>query len=486
MSVLPGLSEIRGELASRNLYEFVELMWPVLEPGKPFNDGIHIGLICDALEAVTNGTTRRLIINLPPRYGKSNLVSILWPAWVWARHPEKRWLFVSFAQTLAERHSVACRRLIESREYQQLYGSAVQLASDANQKARFENTRGGARLATSVGGAATGEGGDILVVDDIAKIEEATSRTAREAVIDFFDYTLSTRLNDRRDGAIVIVSQRLHERDLVGHLLDRGGYEHLCLPAEYDPQHPYLSPQDPRRAEGELLWPEQYDRADLEELKRQLGPYGTASQLQQLPAPHGGAIFPRDKWRWYSPEHAPTFDDVIISVDLAFTGGQHSDYCVAQIWGLKGADKYLIHQERAKLGFSDQVAMIQAVSRCTRETWTPHVAPAIYIEHAANAAALLDTLRHTIPSLIPVTPKGSKETRAIAISHQVHAGNIHLPGAANAQGTNYDRTLTPLSIQQLVDEAAAFPNAAHDDQVDALTQAITMLSRPGARLRVLG
>lgn len=484
--MLPAPIEIRGERARRDLYEFVKLMWPVLEPGAPFVDGFHIRMICDALQAVTAGEVRRLIINVPPRHGKSNLVSILWPAWVWVTHPHRRWLFASYAQALAERHSGACRHVIESPDYRQLYGHGFQLAADANQKSRFETNRGGARLATSVGGAATGEGGDIIVIDDPLKIEDASSKLALADVIRSFDLTLSTRLNNRQTGAIVLVCQRLNERDLAGHLLARGGWQHLCLPAEYDQRHPHISPDDPRSVDGQLLWPEMYGAADIAELKEQLGSYGVASQLQQLPAPLTGGIFAKDRWCWYDPAWPPRCEQVIISVDLAYTGNTGSDYSVAQVWGVLGADKFLLHQAREKLSFRGQISMIRRVHELTRERYSSAHSPGIYVEKTANGAALIDQLGKEIPALIPVTPRGDKVTRAMAVSPQVEAGNIHLPGAANASGTGYDPTCTPRWVQGFVEETAGFPAAAYDDQVDAFTQAITCLDQPGPRLRVLG
>ena len=310
-------------------------------------------------------------------------------------------------------------------------------------------------------------------------------RKARE-VRNFFDLTLSTRLNDRRSGAIVLVSQRLHERDLAGHLLARGGWEHLCLPAEHDHRHPHKSPFDPRTEDGQLLWPEKFDPADIAELKQQLGKYGAASQLQQLPAPLVGGMFSRDCWRWYDPERPPHCEQIIISVDLAYSGTATADYCVAQVWGALGANKFLLHQEREKLTFSDQLDMIKRIHQLTREQYSPTHSPAIYIEKAANAAAVIDILGKEIPGLTPITPRGDKSTRAMAISPQVEAGNIHLPGAANPTSTSYDPARTPAWVQQFVEEAATFPSGAYDDQVDAFTQAITCLDRPGPRLTVLG
>jgi predicted phage terminase large subunit-like protein len=483
--VLPPLSEIRAEQARRSFHQFVKLMWPVLEPGREFVDGLHVRLICDALEKVTRGETTRLLINLPFRHGKSNLVSILWPAWVWIDQPGRRWLTASYAQPLAERHSTDTRRVIESREYQQLFGNRFQLSADVNQKARYETTRGGGRIATSVGGGATGEGGDFLIVDDPHKLEEGSSRTALEAANEWFDFTLSTRLNPGTENAIVVVCQRVHQKDFAGHLIDQGGWTHLCLPAEYDPQHPYLCEEDQRTQPGELLWPDMFGPAELEGHKKSLGSYGAAAQLQQLPAPAGGGLILRSWWKWYQTR-PKRFDEIIISVDLSFSGAMHADYTVAQVWGKLESDFYLLHQERERAAFTQQILLVErTVEWVAREVNSPY-RPGIYIERAANADAMAEVLRNRIGSIRLVRPVGSKESRAIAISPTIEAGHVHLPGAPNAHNTTYDKTNTPQWAQQLVEECAAFPTAPNDDQVDALTQAIQRLNRPGPRVRALG
>lgn len=483
--MLPHLNEIRAEQARRSFYEFVKLMWPVLEPGRQFVGGVHIRLICNALEKVTRGEIARLLINLPPRHGKSNLVSILWPAWVWIDQPDRRWLTASYAQPLAERHSTDTRRVIESPEYQELFGDRYQLSLDVNQKARYETTHGGGRIATSVGGGATGEGGDFLIVDDPHKIEDAGSRTALEATVECFDFTLSTRLNPGTKNAIVVVSQRVHQRDLAGHLIEQGDWTHLCLPAENDPTHPYRSELDERTEPDQPLWPEMYGPATLESLKATLGSYGAAAQLQQLPAPSGGGLLLRSWWKWYETPPA-RFDEVIISVDLSFSGGMHADFTVAQVWGKIESDFYLLHQERERAAFTEQMLLIERASEWVARELNYSHNPGIYIEHAANADAMFQPLRNRIPNVILIRPKGSKQTRAIAVSPTIEAGHVHLRGAPNAYNTTCDKTRTPLWTQQFVEECAAFPTAPHDDQVDALTQAIQRLNNPGPRVRALG
>ena len=484
--MLPSLTEIRAEQARRSLLAYVSQSWSVVEPGTPFVAGFHIEAICEHLEALLRGESSRLLINIPPRHGKSLLASVFFQTWAWITSPELRFLYASYSQSLSVRDSVSARRLIESPWYRERFREAFTLTSDQNVKARFENDRTGARIASSVGGAATGEGGDILVVDDAHKIEEARSDPMREGVLEWFDTTLSTRLNNPRSGGIVVIGQRLHERDISGHLLAQGGWTHLCLPAEYEPSHPFLWPEDPRTQPGEPLWPERFGRTELESLKRSLGSYGAAGQLQQLPAPAGGGLFQREWWRWYDPSAPlPRFERLVQSWDLTFGATPGSDYVVGQVWGAIGPDKYLLSQFRERIAITETIAAIRAQTEWVNETLPGHRGHAILIEKAANGAAVIDMLRRELSGIIPVVPKGDKVSRAQAIAPQVEAGNVHLPGAPTADGKGVDRSRTPAWASAFVEETAAFPSGATDDQVDAATQALDRLTRPGLRIRVL-
>lgn len=281
-----------------SLRDFIKQAWPVLEPDTQYKHGWHIDAISDHLEAVTSGEIRNLLINIPPRHMKSLAVSVFWPAWVWTTQAEKRWLFASYAEKLSIRDNLKCRRLIRSDWYQRNWGSVFQLAGDQNQKSRFENDRTGYRIATGIGGGITGEGADVIVCDDPHKVIEAESETVRENVLVWWDETMSTRLNDPKTGSKVIVMQRVHESDLSGHVLEKGDYEHLCLPAEYESTQRVtgIGFKDPRRKEGSPLWPAQYPEEALTRLQNALGVYGTAGQLQQRPTPRGGGMFKKELW----------------------------------------------------------------------------------------------------------------------------------------------------------------------------------------------
>src|SRR5277367_1361934 len=226
---------VEREYATRSLHEFVRQAWHIVEPSTPFVPGWHIDAIIDHLEAVSYGRIRNLLINVPPRHMKSLLVSVLWPAWEWIRWPERRSFYSSYAAQLSIRDSVKCRRLIESSWYQERWADRYALTGDQNTKGRFENNRSGYRLSTSVGGAATGEGGDRVVCDDPHNVQEPESDSVRKATLDWWDIVMSTRLNDPKTASKIVVMQRCHQRDLrICHKttgsIDRGTRRDFVVP----------------------------------------------------------------------------------------------------------------------------------------------------------------------------------------------------------------------------------------------------------------
>lgn len=217
-----------------SLPEFIRAAWKVLEPGNRYSHNWHIDLIAERLTALRQRQIRRLIINIPPRCMKSLLCSVMWPAWIWTTEPERRFLFASYSDSLSTKHSVDRRTLMSSAWYQSLWAHRFRFASDQNVKTEFQNTARGHMIATSVTGTATGKGGDFLVVDDPHNPKQALSELEREAAIRFFTQTLVTRLDDPKTGSICVIMQRLHELDLSGYLLAKGGWEHISLPMEYE------------------------------------------------------------------------------------------------------------------------------------------------------------------------------------------------------------------------------------------------------------
>lgn len=457
-----------AERARRSLRRFVASAWHIIEPTNVFTPGWHIDAICEHLEAVTAGEIRNLIINIPPRHMKSLAVSVFWPTWLWIRNPGFRWLFSSYAQSLSTRDSLKCRRLIESPWYQRNWGHVYQLADDQNLKMRFDNDKAGYRIATSVGGSATGEGGDAVVVDDPHNVLETHSDAKRESVLVWWDEVMSTRLNDPHTGAKVIVMQRVHERDLTGHVLERSDYEHLCLPAEYEATT-YVTGigwADPRTESGELLWPERFSQDEIDGLKRDLGSFAVSGQLQQRPSPATGGLIKRAWWQYYG--HPPAeFDEVIQSWDMAFKDTKASDYVVGQVWGRLGANTYLLDQVRDRMSFPETLVAFKSLTA----KWPQSTAK--IVEDKANGSAVIATLKNKIAGIIPYSPEQSKVARVHAVTPQIESGNVWLPNTASF-------------TSDFVEECAKFPMGAYDDQVDAMSQALLRFSgkpRPKVQVR---
>ncbi len=443
-----------------DLLAFVRAAWPILEPGRPFVENWHHGLIAEYLTAVAQRQVLRLILNVPPRHTKSRLVTTLWPCWCWAREPGSAWIFGSYAAALATRHSLDRRAVLSSDWFRARWGDRVALTLDQNQKDTYENTARGTMLAVGVGGGMFGMGADVVVIDDPHTPSEAVSEAERETGLRWFDHQVTTRLNDPATGAIVVIMQRLHQRDLTGHLLEQGGWTHVCLPAEAEGAERIVFPVSGtvhERAPGALLWPERFGEAVLAERKRRLGSWGYAGQFQQRPTPLGGGIFQREWFRYYD-EPPPTFDDLVQSWDCAFKDTTGADYVVGQVWGMRGADCYLLDQVRGRWDFPRTLQMIRVLARKWPEAVTK------LVEDKANGPAVIATLRREVPGLVAVNPEGGKQSRAQAVSPLVEAGNVHLPRPERVPW-----------VGEFVEECGAFPTGAHDDQVDAMTQALGRL-----------
>jgi len=285
----------------------------VVEPTTPFVDNWHIGLISEYLTALTKLQIQNLIINIPPRHMKSLQSVVMWPTWVWIQDPSSRWLTGSYALTLATRDALKSRRVIQSDWYQSLFGHIYTLTGDQNTKSRYENDKTGLRVAFGMDTQITGEGGDYIVVDDSLKAQDKDSDTEREKVNETWDTAVSTRANDAKKVRRLIIGQRLHDDDLPGHVIDKmkedgaHQYEVLCLPARYEANRFFsgIGLKDPRTQPGELLWPQHIDEKELKAMEINLG-NDASGQLQQRPAPAGGAIFLTKWWEGTTNRYDPT------------------------------------------------------------------------------------------------------------------------------------------------------------------------------------
>jgi predicted phage terminase large subunit-like protein len=451
-----------------SLHEFILQAWRAVEP-KEYTDGWHIGLICEHLEAVSKGQIRRLIINMPPRHMKSLAVSVFWPAWCWLSDPGLRFLAASYAHSLSIRDSVKCRRLVQSVYFNKLlrkFQPDFFLAGDVNNKVRFENNMGGVRIAASVEGALTGEGGDIILVDDPHNVIEGESATQRQAVLDWWDYSMSTRLNNQKTGSYVIIMQRVHEDDLTGHLLkqSRGRWEHLCLPARYEGKKVIstsLKSKDKRTAINEPLWPDQFGDSELKDLESQLGSYGSAGQLQQRPSPREGGMFKvmtmlRNKLNEVDPRmisRSVRYWDKAGSVGTGcYTAGvlmhELKDHTVVVADVVAGQWGALEREERIK-----HTAFLDGRSVkvwCEQEPGSGG---------KESAEATIRGLAGFVVKADRVT--GDKISRAEPFAAQVEAGNVFV----------LDRPWT----KDYIDELELFPNGKYKDKTDASAGAFNKL-----------
>jgi|TARA_R110002095_G_scaffold31722_1_gene30393 predicted phage terminase large subunit-like protein len=447
----------------RSLREFTKNSWEAIEPGRDFQDNWHIDAISDHLQAVVEGDIKRLIINVPPRHMKSISVAVALPAWTWTIQPSKQFLYASYAGSLSIRDSVKCRRLIDSRWYQNHFGETFKLTGDQNQKQRFENDKTGYRIATSVGGALTGDGGDIVVIDDPHNSIEADSSAVREGVLEWWDQSMQTRLNNPKTGAFIIIMQRLHEQDLTGHILANelgDEWDHLMLPARYEVGHPTpmrstLNFTDPRTKEGELLWPNRIDEKTLATLERSLGSYAAAGQLQQRPMPKGGGILKAEWWVPWENAELPEIEYVLQSWDTAFSTKEKSSYSARTTWGVFRKDGQInamvLEMWYDRVSYPD----LRKLAQEAYYDWEPD---AVLIEKKASGQSLLQDLRMAGVPVLEYMPDRDKEARAHASSALLEDGRIYYPS-----GKKW--------AKNLIDICASFPATDNDDIVDTCTQA---------------
>jgi predicted phage terminase large subunit-like protein len=491
--VLPLLLEIEQERCKRSLFYYVQHVWPVVEPSRQFMNNWHIGYMCDYLQAVTRGEIRNLIINVPPGSMKSLLTGVFWPTWEWTFRPDTRWLTASYAEDLAIRDALKSRRIIQSPWYQERWGEAFCLSADQNTKHRYENDKTGYRISFGVSGLSTGERASHILVDDPLKAQNATSPVAKNSVISWWDGTMSTRDESDKTTRTVIM-QRLAEDDLTGYILgqmEKGGpqYEHLCIPMEYEPNR-YVSGiglNDPRKEEGDLLWPERFPPEEVARIKFNLGEEAPG-QLQQRPTAKGGAIFTKDTWdgkNRYDPEEISNYQDVVawfLIYDTALKDEEQNDYTAHLVGGLTSDYKLLIRWAgQDKLQFPDLVRGIEDNTRY----WQDGRLRAVVIEDKVSGTSAIQTLRRNarpeIAQLIQAfAPKGSKEYRARAASVWCSRNCVLLPNPSPQAPWLYELTEGPFGLYK-------FPRAQHDDLVDAFTMLILYceyLLAEGWKLRV--
>lgn len=445
--------ELLHAFLSEDLASFTESAFDVLQSGDRFKPNWHIRAIAHLLQRAAMGLERRVIINMPPRAAKSMFASIALPAWLLGRDPTESIICLSYARDLAVKLSNDTRTLMASPLYRAAF-PGTRLSARKNTETDFETTRGGFRMASSVGGPLTGRGARFIVIDDPIKPMDALSDTVRTNTNAWFDQTVLSRLNDKTDGAIIVVMQRLHVDDLAGHLMARGGWTVLKLPAiaEAEERVPLGFGKFHRRRVGELLHAAREPQGVLNELKAGLGSTGFAAQYQQDPVPAGGNLI---DWAWFRrfdarPPRRP-YESVVQSWDTASKAGEINDYSVCTTWLVQDEAFYLLDLHRQRLDMPG----LRRRAVALHDQYRPE---AVLIEDKASGTALIQELHHmTRMPVIAIEPKGDKVVRAGAQAMRIEGGQVYLPSAAPW-------------LDELQREVLAFPHGQHDDQVDSMSQ----------------
>lgn len=434
---------------------FIGMCFHLLTPGSSFLPNWHIYALAYHLEQVRLGKIKRLIINMPPRSLKSIMSSVAFPAFVLGHDPTKHLIAASYGSDLAIKHANDFRAIMNAPSYQRLF-PAARISRTKNTEYELTTTRNGFRLATSIDGTLTGRGGDIIIVDDPLKPTEALSDSRRERVNDWFSNTLVSRLDDKQNGAIVIVMQRLHVADLAGTLLRASDeWTLLNLPAIAEQEEAVQIGADKFhiRRVGEVLHAERESKSVLDWIRSQSGPDIFAAQYQQAPILPGGNMIKRDWVRRYDQLPAPESSFYVIqSWDTASKAGGQNDLSVGTTWLVHENKYYLMDVLRGRFDYPTLKA--RAISHAG-----VHKPDKILIEDAGVGTALVPELKNAGLSAIGVKPEHDKQTRMSVQSGKFESGQIFFPNRAPW-------------LADLEAELFAFPNARHDDQVDSISQAL--------------
>lgn len=462
------LVAVERELCRRSLAEFAKRAWHVLEPAAELKWGWALDAICLHLEAVTDGRITRLLMNVPPGSMKSLLTGVIWPAWEWGPRgmPEMRYVGTAHEETLAIRDSRRCRDLIKSDWYQSLW--PLELAADLDGKREFGNVFKGVRQARSFT-SMTGVRGDRIILDDPISADAANSEAKLEAARLAFTETLPTRTNNEKS-AIVVIMQRLHEKDVSGVILQMGlPYVHLRIPMRFEASDRCVTEigwSDPRQKDGELMFPERFDEEQVAALEKTLGSYGSAGQLQQRPAPRGGGIIKESWYRYYTK--LPELEFRNIHADTAQKTGKENDYSVFQCWGRSvTGEAVLIDQIRGKWEAPELIAQARAFWFKHKENHASKLR-AMLVEDKVSGTGLIQTLRRERLPILPVQRNNDKITRGYDAAPFIEAGNVLLPADAPW-------------LSDFLAESNSFPGGTNDDQMDPMFDAINTVQTSYAK-----
>ena len=435
--------------AREDYFEYWKMCYPDYVPTK-----FHKFLcqVCQsAIERIERGEKVRILLSIPPRHGKTETVTKTLPSWFVMRNPTKNAILTAYNAELAEKFNNANRDKV--RAYGVSVFGNVEISQAQDNKAYFQTTKGGGCMGVGVMGGITGNGGELIIVDDPYKNSvEANSPQIRQTLYNVFQDSIFTRLQGKGN-ALIIIQTRWHEEDLCGILAKTNDYFVINIPCmcedeKHDPMH---------RRNGETLCPEiGFDAKWLEQTKKAVGLKVFNALYQGKPSIDGGEVFLRENIHYYTKAtQPPSYEEMVMSCDLSFGGiKQQNDPCAIQIWGRVGANHYLVKRVKKRMTFNEMCEMIKVLSA------KYPLARRKIVEKKANGQAVIDSLNNIIGGFEAFDPKMvDKLGRANAITPLFDAGNIFFPS----------EEIDP-TIEEMVDEMLKFPNSEHDDEVDAMTQ----------------
>src|SRR4249920_164673 len=487
------------------LIDFVRRFWNILEPETKLVEGWVLYAICEHLEAVTFGKITRLLINVPPGSMKSLMVNVFWPAWEWGPMGMAHLRYVSFSYSsgLTERDNTKFRKLVMHDKYRELWGDKFNLEKEGEIK--ITNDKTGSKFASSVKGIGTGERGDRVVIDDPHDVHKSESDIIRTDTVRWFRETITDRLNNLDDSAIIIIMQRVHQLDISGFILEQGWpYCHLMVPMEFETgREPYntIGWADPRTEDGDLAWPERCSPEAVANIEREKGSFAYAGQYQQRPAPRGGGIIKREHWRPYTAEECPRFgvpwpklpvmSYTVLSYDTAQTEKKQNDPSGAVVVGVC-RDQWENRRVILMWAWAERLELYDLIKK-VEETCRKFKVNRVLIEDKASGHPVAQELRRRaqhISDLLShnpktqdrsdfgvqlVPPEGDKVARAYAVQNLFECGLIYAP----AEGTGNGDYLFKEWADKVITELAELPKGQHDDLADAMTQALIHLRQLG-------
>lgn len=456
------ISTILKKIIASNQKSFFSKVFNTLHPGKSLYYDWHIELIIRYLHEVEKGVIKRLIINIPPRCLKSMCSSVFWPAWLLANDPSRKIITASYSKDLGLKHSQDCRFVMQSHWYRSFFPDAAILKTQ-NTKSKFLTKLHGFRFTTSVNSTLTGEGADFIIVDDPQTPSQIFSKTGRQKTIRWFEQTLMSRLNDQKNGAIVVVMQRLHTNDLSGHLLRSNQWELLSIPIINNKAiHYKCGNYVYQRTANEILDSRRYNAQTLQQLQHELGDYAFNAQYKQEPHSAESSLIKKSWFKYFDCQSllsSTPHMQIYQSWDCAIKDGAYNDYTVCLTVAHHNDSYYILDIFRGKVEYPKLKNIIL-------HYYNKYQPKSVLIEDKASGQQIIQELRliqhkqeesRTPMQVIPVTPKYDKVTRLMLVSPIIANGQVILPSN------------TPW-VGEFEDELLDFPHAKHDDQVDALTQ----------------